>query len=210
MANGHMDYRALKIGLFAIFFFLSFATTISAQDRYYFAIGAIGDDGSNGNLGAQVEIRTHSYFGNVYIADDGVDRAADAFVLGEHFDDGSVIYFGYDLYAEHAQWFWQRLSSGGVVEDEGIGFVDSVEPNGTWHSYSVVCQSQCAFAQRSWDFYLDGHPVGSTQQTMDESRSLTGSINVFALKWTDNFRNMTLGPVEFRNLAYLKPGVGMT
>jgi hypothetical protein len=209
MDDHHPKRKPQKIvALLAIFLIiLAFASTTSAQGTYYFEIGANGDDGSKGNVGVRVEIRTHSYFGHVYVAANGENRTTDSFVIGEPFSDGSVIYFGYYLYDEHAQWSWQRLSSSGLVEEEGVGVVDSVEPNSTWHSYSIVYDSLTTFAQRTWDFILDSSQVGLTQQTIDESKASTGSVLVFGEKITNNIlNNIVLGPVEFRNLAYLNSG----
>jgi hypothetical protein len=183
---------------------LSSALATSAQGIYYLEIGADGDSGSQNNIGVRAEIRTHVYNGSLYEDASGEEHVGDVFVVAEPFSDGSIMYFGYYLYSGHAQWSWQRLGSDGRVEDGGVGSVGAVEPNGTWHTYSIVRESQMALAQGTWNFVLDNNYVGFTQQTIDERKATTGPVFVMAEKVTVDTTEFVLGPVEFRNLAYLK------
>jgi hypothetical protein len=191
--------------VFVIALILSSASTVSAPSPYYFTLGARGDDGSNGSIGLRVEIRTHVYYGSLYEAN-GENLSGDSFVIQEHFSDGSAIIFGYYIYTKQAQWFWQILRSKLNVQDQDTGPTNSVEPNGTWHTYSILYNSrQNLGLQKAWDFYFDGEQESSTWQTVNESKAFVDSVFLLGEKIVPaNMETSVLGPVEFRNFAYLQ------
>src|SRR5208337_2446873 len=57
---------------------------------YNLQVGAFGDGGSIGNIGVQVEIRTHIYTITAPVL-------SDAFWVGDNLANGAFIQFGYEL-----------------------------------------------------------------------------------------------------------------
>jgi hypothetical protein len=176
-------------------------------------VGAWGDEASVGNLGVQVEIQTNAY--NVS------SQGTDAFWVGDVLSDGSFVQFGYILpspgyyclnghvtstgtsclaagnigFAD-ARWFWSYFPNTRDVSDwyYGFGFANSAGVNGTWHLYSIQPS-----ALGEWTFLLDGAPVYSSEVPVTASIS---PAHLVAEKASGPYLSQ-LGPVEFRDLAYL-------
>ena len=176
-------------------------------------VGAWGDEASKGNKGVQAEIRTHIYT---------VDQSDfDYFWIGEGLDNGAFIQFGYGLEqgnyclegailkgklscsrgaenigSSDARWLWQYLPDISGDFYYGTGPADSAGLNGTWHRYSIAPS-----ADNMWSFLLDGQIVDSMRVQWTYSKD---SPAVVAEKVTSSARFSALGPVEFRNVAFLK------
>ena len=177
-------------------------------------VGAWGDSASVGNLGVQVEIQTNTY--NVSVGQD------DAFWVGDVLSDASFVQFGYlimpagyyCLKAEvtmsgtictgasdnigfaDARWFWSYFPNAQDVNDwyYGFGPANSAGSNETWHLYSIQ-----PGPSNSWNFVLDGVTVYSSSFPATPS---TSPVHLVAEKASGPYLSQ-LGPVEFRNLAYL-------
>jgi len=177
-------------------------------------IGAWGNRDSVDNEGAQVEIQTNSY--NVS------SQAEDAFWVGDVLNNGAFIQFGYLILSpgyyclsghitgngtdcfgiddnvgfSDARWFWAYFPNVQVVSDwyYGFGPGNSAGSNSTWHLYSILPS-----ASGDWDFQMDDVTVSSTNF---QSTTSTAPAHVVAEKAAGSYLTQ-LGPVEFRNLAYL-------
>lgn len=177
-------------------------------------VGAWGDAASVGNSGVQVEIQTNTY--NVSSGQD------DAFWVGDVLSDGSFVQFGYlimppgyyclsaqvtesgtlcsgtsdNVGFSDARWFWSYFPNAQVVNEwyYGFGTVDSAGSNGTWHLYSIQPD-----ASSDWSFVLDGVTV---YPSSFPSTSSTSRAHLVAEKASGPNLSQ-LGPVEFRDLAYL-------
>ena len=177
-------------------------------------VGAWGDEGSVGNSGVQVEIETNTY--NVSSQQD------DAFWVGDLLRDGSFVQFGYLLMPpgyyclsahvtesgtlcsgtsgnvgfSDARWFWSYFPNAQVVDDwyYGFGAANSAGSNETWHLYSIQPR-----ASSNWSFVMDGVTVYSS---IFPSTSSTSPAHLVAEKASGAYLSQ-LGPVEFRDLAYL-------
>jgi hypothetical protein len=176
-------------------------------------VGAWGDEKSVGNRGVQVEIQTNSYSSS---------QAEDAFWAGDLLSNSAFIQFGYliptpgdycliahitangtfcsgntdNVGDADARWFWAYFPNASLVGDwyYGFGPTDSAGSNGTWHIYSILPN-----AAGDWSFALDGVSVYSSNFTVAASSS---PAHLVAEKATGPYLAQ-LGPVEFRNLAYL-------
>lgn len=192
----------------------STATTHAQVVKYSLQVGAWGDDASRGNRGVRVEILTHIYSAKV--------SDFDYFWVGDNLDDGAFIQFGYcyepgyyclkgewlggkftclggsdKLGTTDARWQWQYWPN--VLANDfyyEIGPANSAGQNGTWHTYSIVPNSA-----NGWSFLLDGQQVASLAFQCKVSRDPAYFV---AEKATNSSALGILGPVEFRNLAYLK------
>jgi len=177
-------------------------------------VGAWGDAASVGNMGVQVEIQTNSY--NVSSGQD------DAFWVGDVLGDGSFVQFGYlilpagyyclnahitesgtlctgtsdNVEFSDARWFWAYFPNTEVVNDwyYGFGPADSAGANSTWHLYSIS-----PGASGDWSFSMDGVTVYSSNYP---STTSTSRVHIVAEKASGPYLSQ-LGPVEFRDLAYL-------
>jgi len=192
---------------------LIFVPTVKADSGYSFQVGAYGDGASQGNLGVQVEIRTHIYDAN--------PGDFDYFWVGDDLANGAFIQFGYSfspgeyclqgemvggqvascpggsatIGVSDARWQWEYWpDENGNTNYIGIGPSNSVGFNGTWHSYSITPNMD-----GGWDFVLDGQTVASAPFQPSPSKNAAYFV---AEKVTPSIPE-NLGPVEFRNLAYL-------
>jgi hypothetical protein len=200
--------------LLAVIGLLTSTATASAQIQYSLQVGAWGDDASRNNSGVQAEIRTHIYQAN--------QSDFDYFWVGDNLNNGAFIQFGYfyepgyfclkglwsgetftclggsdRVGSSDARWQWQYWPDGYKHEFYyEIGPAGSAGMDGTWHVYSIMPNGT-----DGWSFVLDGQPVGSVpfQPTLS-----TDPAYVVAEKVTSSQPFANLGPVEFRNLAYLK------
>lgn len=188
---------------------------VSAQRQMNIQAGAWGDEGSIANMGVRAEIRTH-----VYVLNE--QDLGDAFWVGDNLDNGGFIQFGYQIESPgrycvkgqivggasecsrsdtltdaDARWFWEYFPNlKGADFYFGVGAFGSVGSNGTWHQYTITPS-----AKGEWAFYLDGYQVDGLafQSTHSKNR-----VYVVAEKVTTSNSPGLLGPVEFRNVAYLK------
>jgi hypothetical protein len=177
-------------------------------------VGAWGDAASVGNTGVQVEIQTNAY--NVSSGQD------DAFWVGDVLGDGSFVQFGYLILAagyyclnahvtesgtlctgtsdnvgpSDARWFWAYFPNLEVVDDwyYGFGPANSAGANSTWHLYSISPN-----VSGDWSFIMDGVTVYSSNYP---STTSTSRVHLVAEKASGPDLSQ-LGPVEFRDLAYL-------
>lgn len=177
-------------------------------------VGAWGDDASVGNMGVQVEIKTNIY--------DVSAQQDNAFWVGDVLSDGSFVQFGYlivpagyycldahitesgiacsgagdNIGFSDARWFWAYFPDAGQVGDwyYGIGPANSAGANSTWHLYSISPS-----ASNDWSFMMDGVAVYSSNVPSTIS---TSPVHLVAEKASGSYLSR-LGPVEFRNLAYL-------
>ena len=177
-------------------------------------VGAWGDAGSVGNTGVQVEIQTNSY--NVSSGQE------DAFWVGDVLTDGSFAQFGYlilprgyyclnahitengtscsgtedNVEFSDARWFWAYFPNAQVVGDwyYGFGPASSAGSNSTWHLYSISPS-----ASGDWSFVMDGVTVYSSNFPSIPS---TSPAHLVAEQSSGSSLSQ-LGPVEFRDLAYL-------
>ena len=177
-------------------------------------VGAWGDAASVGNTGVQVEIRTNTY--NVS------SQQNDAFWVGDVLGDGSFVQFGYlilppgyyclnahitegatacsgtgdNVQSSDARWFWAYFPNAEEVGDwyYGFGPANSAGSNSTWHLYSILPS-----ASSDWSFMMDGVTVYSSNFP---STTSTSPAHIVAEKASGPYLSQ-LGPVEFRDLAYL-------
>lgn len=212
--TGHPRMRRMTLILFVITLLFLMTDEVDAQCKYAPQVGAWGDNASRGNMGAQVEIRTHIY--------DSGSSVFDYFWVGNNLDNGAFIQFGYGLEqgyyclrgqtvggrftclgaSEHigahdARWQWQywpKLDGNDFYY--GIGPANSAGMEGTWHKYSIVPN-----AENSWTFVLDDRPVDSVSFECTHSKDPVYEV---AEKVASTEQFGSLGPAEFRNLAYLK------
>jgi len=194
-------------------------TAQSAQlFEYNLQIGAFGDSASIGNIGVQVEIKTHVT--NIYAPDLG-----DAFWVGNNLINGAFIQFGYELSPTYsptclggevtggqvkcqgspqyvgnrdARWFWEYWPNLDNIDFYyGIGEAHSVGSEGSWHLYTIEPN-----VANGWNFVLDGQTVAS----VNNFQYTTSKNSAFIVAEEANISPVStgkLGPVEFRNLQYL-------
>jgi len=190
------------------------AVTGAGQPDPPVQVGAWGDGASVGNLGVQVEIQTNTY--NVSVGQD------DAFWVGDVLSDTSFVQFGYlimppgyyclnahvtmsgttctgasdNIGFADARWFWSYFPNAQDVNEwfYGFGPANSAGSNTTWHLYSIQ-----PGLSGGWDFVLDGVTVYSSTFAVTSSSS---PVHLVAEKASGPYLSQ-LGPVEFRNLAYL-------
>ena len=188
------------------------------QTQYALQVGALGDWTSTGNMGVGAEILTHVY--DVHKPD-----IVHAFWVGDILANGAFIQFGYELLSpgyyclkgetigDHvncqgsserigsgdARWFWQYWLNASVVDFYcGIGPLNSVGPNGTWHQYQIWPN-----VANGWNFILDGQSVFSFNN-VQWTTSRDPAFMVAEETTSMPLASGNLGPVEFRNLSYLK------
>lgn len=190
--------------------------TATGPPTYNLQVGANVDVGLFGSMGVRAEIRLHIYHVS--------PLESDAFWVGAILNGGAFIQFGYELntagsycssgevdpgtsfscsigvqFANGSEplWFWEYFPENSSSHFYfGQGSLGSSGVNGSWHLYSIIPNSQS-----EWGFLLDGHQVSGASFPTTISRS----IFVVAEKITGSTQPGPLGPVEFRNLAYLKP-----
>ena len=177
-------------------------------------VGAWGDESSVGNRGVQADIQTNAY--------NSSGQSEDAFWVGDVLNDGGFVQFGYvvlnpgyycltahiisdapaclgpgdNFGSADPRWFWAYFPSARNVQDwyYGFGPTNSAGANGTWHLYSI---SPSEFG--NWSFNLDGTIIYSSEFPSDAASS---PAHLVAEK-ASGVSLSQLGPVEFRNLAYL-------
>jgi len=177
-------------------------------------VGASADQSSQGNTGVSVAIRT-----NIYHAQEG---EMDYFWVGTSLTNGAFVQFGYSLQLGNyclkgkmtsgestclaywdtiglydARWQWQYWpNTYGFDYYWGIGTYNSAGSNGTWHTYSIVANGT------AWSFQLNGKEV---DHVLFQPTHSSNPVSLIAEKSipSQQYREK-LGPVEFRNLAYLK------
>jgi hypothetical protein len=184
---------------------------------YSVQVGALGDASSVGNMGVQVDIQTHSYTAAVgYV---------NAFWVGDNLNNGAFVQFGYELASpgnyclsgvqvigsqpncnggndqiakSDPRWIWEYWpNSLGDTFYFGTGRTGSVGADGSWHTYSIMPN-----AASGWSFVLDGQQVGSVAFTPTQSKD---PVFIVAEEFSQHpVPSGHLGPVEFRNLEYLK------
>ena len=188
---------------------------VSAQGQMNIQAGAWGDEASVGNMGVRAEIRTHVY---------GLNERdlGDSFWVGDNLDNAGFIQFGYQIESPgkycvsgqviggaqecsrsetltdaDARWFWEYFPNlKGADFYYGIGTFGSVGLNGTWHQYTITPS-----AAGGWAFLVDGNQVDGIGFHWTHSKD---RVYVVAEKVTTSTSPGLLGPVEFRNVAYLK------
>jgi hypothetical protein len=180
-------------------------------------VGAAGGPDSVGNVGVRAEIRTHSYH---------VDPLQqDAFWVGDDLNAGGFIQFGYVIEPEgrycyngeiggaillscpegssftvngsEAMWLWEYWPVSTLYHFYfSWGHLGSVATNGTWNSYVIMPD-----AGGGWQFLVDGQRVSTANFTSQPSRD---DVRMTAEKSGFSATPGPLGPVEFRNLTYLR------
>ena len=181
-------------------------------------VGAYGDPASQGSTSVSVAIRTHTYKTR--------GGELDYFWVGTDLSDGGFIQFGYSLQpgnyclrgeaisgdsicqgmwnninVSDARWQWQYWPDKYWIDYYwGIGPANSAGINGTWHTYSIVPNVKGT----GWSFQMDGKEVDYI--IFPPSYTATPVKFIAEKGFSSQNKNETLGPVEFRNLAYLKDG----
>ena len=187
---------------------------VSADSGFSFQVGAKGDNGSIGSMGAKADIRTHIY--SITPPD-----TADAFWVGDNLGGGGFIQFGYQLQSGNyclkgefmgtqtnclsqteflqnsdPRWFWEYWpNAAGQDFYFGIGPSFSAGAEGSWHTYEIEPNDR-----NGWSFVLDGQQVETLQVAPVQSAD---PVYMDAEKVTTSLSPGSLGPVEFRNLEYL-------
>jgi hypothetical protein len=208
-----MWHRVLLF-LILLTFMLSIPTAQAHLNKYSVQVGAWGDPSSFGNIGLQVEVRTHIY--------EAKSPDLDYFWVGDILQNKAFVQFGYSLEpgyyclfgknvgnnftcsgtsekvgASDARWEWQYWPDfSGQVFYVGKGKANSAGPEGSWHNYTIAPNSE-----GEWSFLLDNQQVASTVFPVVSSNE---SALFVAEKSTDDVSLGRLGPVEFQNLGYLK------
>ncbi len=187
----------------------------TGQLEFNLQVGAMADDGSVGNIGVKADIRTHIY-------DVNKPDLADAFWVGNNLNNGSFIQFGYILQPgqyclagnvidnriictgktesigrSDARWFWEYWPNASNPSfDFGTGQNQSAGQEGSWHNYEIMLN-----AQNGWSFIFDGRQVDNFSVHWAPSKDAAYMV---AEKVTLSLSPGSLGPVAFRNLAYMK------
>jgi len=215
LGNGTSHSRIAKVASSHLSFPLPLQTVNSQALTQPVQVGAWGDEASVGNMGVQVEIQTNTY--NVS------SLWTDAFWVGDILSDGSFVQFGYIISSpgyyclnghvtgvgtsclgaadnigfSDARWFWSYFPNARDVSDwyYGFGSAKSAGVNGTWHLYSIQPS-----ASGDWTFVMDGVSVYSSDVSVTTS---TSPAHLVAEKASGPYLSQ-LGPVQFRNLAYLE------
>ncbi|HMK83323.1 MAG TPA: hypothetical protein VK503_06365 [Candidatus Bathyarchaeia archaeon] len=195
-------------------FLLILIPNVRADYSHELQLGAWGDDGSKGNKGVSVEIQTHIYSTN--------EGDFQYFWVGDNLDNGAFIQFGY-IY-EPGYWCLRGQTVGGKFTCRGssaqVGVSDpiwewqywpdvngndfyfekgpanSAGLDGSWHKYSIQPDSA-----GGWSFVLDGREVSHITVAWTKSQDAAYFV---AEKGGNTATFGRLGPVEFRNLVYLK------
>lgn len=182
--------------------------------RFELQVGAWGDAGSKGNRGVAVEIQTHIYNTN--------QGDLQYFWVGDNLENGAFIQFGYiyepgywclkgstnmacgtgsgdsaHVGGSDARWEWQYWPDrNGKDFSFQKGPANSAGLDGSWHKYTIQPN-----AAGEWSFLLDGREVSHLNERWARSDNAAYFV---AEKGSDVATFSRLGPVEFRDLAYLK------
>lgn len=197
-----------------------------AVSTYNLQVGAYGDDDSIGNMGVRAEIRTNIY--HVNYPDE------DTFWVGNILSNSAFIQFGYIIehsgrYCSNATvmldtsiacsgdyisvdgsevlLFWAYSpSNSDVLFYYGLTRHVLVGINASWHVYSIVADRTGG----GWVFLVDNKDVAHAVFPVSSSSDRIFIVAEKAFRFgqiTNSTRALTpgrLGPVEFRNIAYLK------
>jgi hypothetical protein len=193
---------------------LSVPRISASAGQFSIQMGARGDDASRGNLGVRAEIQTH-----LYSADPGV---LDYFWIGTILSDGAFVQFGYSLEpgqfclkgafldgefkcdgvpvllsGSDGRWQWQYWPDAhGTDFYYEIGPTMSAGLNGTWHEYSISPS-----VNQTIRFDFDQQQVAHANFRLESSKE---PLMAVAEKVASSNQLGNLGPVEFRNLKYLR------
>ena len=197
-----------------VFYLITVGQAVSPV-TYNLQVGAMGNIESINNSGLRAEIRMNLY--HVKAPED------DSFWVGENLANDRFIQFGYGIEPQgnycvstevgpglprtcsrdyltvngsEPLWFWSYFPNASYFY-YGLGKFGLDGVNGSWHVYSINPNSN-----GEWAFVLDGHQIVNTTFLATRSKDQAGFI---AEKVTNFTTPGQLGPVEFRNLAYLKP-----
>jgi hypothetical protein len=191
-------------------------------------VGAYGDEASIGNVGVRAEIRTNLYYVNspsedsFWVGDvlsDGAFiqfgyirvRAGSYCSYAKVMPDASIACSGGPLTVDgsDALLFW--LYSSNISKGEfyyGLVRHSSLGTNGTWHLYSILSDPP-----NRWMFLLDTEEVADALFPVANSsdrvfivaeKSFQIGESTFSTIREHPTDSGPLGPVEFRNAAYLK------
>lgn len=189
--------------------------TAHASGSFAYQVGAAGSPDSIGNVGIRAEIRTHIY--HVYSTDQ------DGFWVGDFLSSGAFIQFGYvippqgtycpsgeiggsiplscpsesfTVNGSQVLWLWQYWPRSDLYHFYfGWRSLGPASINGTWNSYALLPDTQ-----GYWQFLINGQRVATANFTAQPSIS---AARMVAEKTGFSDPN-PLGPVEFRDLAYLR------
>ena len=186
----------------------------STSAWHHLQVGAWGNQDSVGNVGVQAEIQTHTY--------DVSNSSEDAFWIGDILSNGAFIQFGYLLLSPgyyclvahvaagattctgaddtislgDARWFWAYFPNARNIGEwyYEFGLKNSAGMNSTWHLYSIIPTES-----GNWSFQIDG----MTTYTTPFQYAPSSSPAHFVAEKAAGPDQQQLGPVEFRDLAYL-------
>ncbi len=209
-----IKFRRLYLAFVFVLIMILFSNVKSAaaQSKVNIQVGVWGDDSSKGNTGISVEIKTKSY--SVSSPD-----VAEAFWVGENLDNGAFIQFGYiiepgyycaqgsTIYgcsggvhygASDAYWFWEYWPISTTNDYYFANGPPGFLIQGSWHTYRIQPD-----AVKGWDFVLDGQTLSRLPQfqwtiSNDVVTAVAEEVT------SSSIATGNLGPVEFRNLSYLK------
>ena len=202
--------------IFVIICLIVNAVIFSSMNVYAWStlqVGVVADQSSANSNGVRVAIRT-----NIYHAQ---ENEMDYFWVSTNLSNGAFVQFGYSLQPGNyclkgemisadficlaswdiigfsdARWQWQYWPNKyGIDYYWGIGPVNSAGSNGTWHTYSIVANGT------SWSFQLNGKEVDHVH--FRPTRSSTPVTFIAEKGISSKQYRERLGPVEFRDLAYL-------
>ena len=189
------------------------------QTTYNIQVGAWGDNTSIGNMGVAAEIRTAIYS----IPSQDLNAA---FWVGDNLQNGAFIQFGYQLAAagnyclygeetsntdnclgsstyigfDDARWFWEYWPDPTITDFYyGIGALGSSGAEGSWHLYQIIPNPS-----NGWNFVLDGQ-LAQSLNNFQASESKDQAYIVAEEVTSSPSASGILGPVEFRDLAYMTP-----
>ena len=206
-------FHLLLISL-AIALLMISSTPVSAWNTLQ--VGVIGDQASKDNVGVRVAIRTNLYHAQ--------ESELDYFWVGTELANGAFLQFGYSLEPGNyclkgetiggnsichsywdtigfsdARWQWQYWPNKYWIDYYwAIGPINSAGFNGTWHTYSIVPNDN----RTGWSFQLDGKEV---DRILFHPSHSSNNVRFIAEKGISSQQyKPKLGPVEFRDLGYLK------
>jgi hypothetical protein len=120
------------------------------------------------------------------------------YCLTAHVTPNATICTGIDdtVTVGDARWFWAYFPNAQKVDEwyYGFGLSNSAGTNGTWHLYSILPEET-----GNWSFEMDGVTLYSTGFPSAPSSSPAH----FVAEKAAGPDQQQLGPVEFRDLAYL-------
>ncbi len=176
-------------------------STIEAPQPYWFQQGAMGGNGTQNSVGANITIRT------VY---DKVNQDAHSYWVGSLLANGAFVQVGYlnGLSTTNqpycCAWFYEFFPSGNTNSPPVIGPEGSVGPIDSMHTYSMI-----SVGNGVWSFYLDGGYLGSSPAPgqpgyLGSTATNTGSHTPGGISEVAQTTTNTdiIGPAEFLNFQY--------